>query len=183
DPDGRGSLPSHAFPPTPFTEVCSLDSIGRCTGNRHRIPLRGRCIILISRAVARPCREPTMTQTMQRELFQTDPPDPTEAASLFADIVFDRPLDDAYTYAVPDARAAAVAVGSRRLPPTGGANRTPAAFGARLSKTAPARPLKKLLRVLEEEALLPPTLWRLTRWMAASSLCGGGQVLNAVAPA
>ena len=40
---------------------------------------------------------------MQRDLFPTEAPASTEAPGLFADIVFDRPVDHAFTYAVPDA--------------------------------------------------------------------------------
>ena len=40
-------------------------------------------------------------------------------ASLFADVVFDRPLDHAYTYAVPDHLREQVAVGKRIEAPFG----------------------------------------------------------------
>ena len=40
---------------------------------------------------------------MQRDLFAGEQPDaPLVVGGLFADIVFDRPLDAAYTYAVPE---------------------------------------------------------------------------------
>ena len=43
-----------------------------------------------------------MTQTLQRDLFGLDEPPEPPVAGLFADIVFDRPLDHAFTYAVGD---------------------------------------------------------------------------------
>ena len=47
----------------------------------------------------------------------------------------------------------------------------------------PDRAVKNLQRVLDEEALLTPSLLRLTRWLADYYLCGWGQVLHAVVPA
>src|SRR5262249_21571890 len=56
-------------------------------------------------------------------------------------------------------------------------------YCVRLSESAPDRPVKEVLRVLDDEALLTDNLLRLTRWMADYYLCGWGQVLNAVIPA
>ena len=44
-----------------------------------------------------------VTHAVQRDLFAEASEKP--ATSLFADLVFDRPLDHAYTYAVPEAVA------------------------------------------------------------------------------
>jgi hypothetical protein len=41
-----------------------------------------------------------MTQTMQRDLFPPEPAPAPPAAGLFAEVVFDRPLDHPFTYAV-----------------------------------------------------------------------------------
>ena len=49
-------------------------------------------------------------------------------ASLFAEVVFDRPLDHAYTYAVPDELREAVAVGKRVLVPFGRGDRATVGF-------------------------------------------------------
>ena len=51
------------------------------------------------------------------EFESTD--EPTATAGLFADVVFDRPMDIAYTYAVPAALASVVAVGKRVEAPFG----------------------------------------------------------------
>jgi len=118
----------------------------------------------------------------QPELFQTaDPLAP--AAGLFADIVFDRPLDHAYSYAVPEELCDRLAIGKRVLAPFGKGDRPTVGFCIRMSKSGPDREVKAILRVLDEEALLTPDLLRLTRWMADYYLCGWGQVLNAVLPA
>ena len=123
-----------------------------------------------------------MTPTMQRDLF-TPKEAPRSAASLFADVVFDRPLDHAFTYAVGDELRDAVAVGKRVRAPFGRGDRATVGYCVRLSETAPEREVKELVGVLDDEALLTDNLLRLTRWMADYYLCGWGQVLNAVVPA
>src|SRR5262249_47654911 len=124
-----------------------------------------------------------MTQTLQRELFATAPEPLPQTASLFADVVFDRPLDHAYTYAVPDALRNHIAIGKRVQAPFGKGDKSTVGYCVRLSEPPPERAVKDLRGVLDDEALLTPDLLRLTRWMADYYLCGWGQVLNAVVPA
>ncbi len=124
-----------------------------------------------------------MTQPTQRDLFGDSAAPPAPAAGLFAEVVFDRPLDHAYSYAVPDDLRAAVAVGKRVLAPFGKGDKPTVGYCVGLGGTAPDRPVKALRRVLDDEALLTPDLLRLTRWMADYYLCGWGQVLNGVVPA
>ena len=57
--------------------------------------------------------------TTQRDLFGEAPAPPAQAAGLFAEVVFDRPLDHAYTYAVPDGMRDVIAVGKRVQAPFG----------------------------------------------------------------
>ncbi len=104
--------------------------------------------------------------------------------SLFADVVFDRPLDHAFTYAVGDGVCAMrIAVGKRIRAPFGRGDKATVGYCVRLSETPPDRQVKELVGVLDDEALLTDNLLRLTRWMADYYLCGWGQVLNAVVPA
>ena len=57
-------------------------------------------------------REPTVMHGTQRDLFG-DVDTPTASTyALYAEVVFDRPLDHAYTYAVPESLQSAVAVGA-----------------------------------------------------------------------
>src|SRR5205823_3922860 len=121
-----------------------------------------------------------MMKTEQRELFGD--PGPVSEASLFVDLVFDRPLDQAYSYAVPDELAQHVGVGKRVLAPFGKGERATVGYCIRVSTTPPSRTVKAIRQVLDEDALLTPELLRLTRWMADYYLCGWGQVLNAVIP-
>jgi primosomal protein N' (replication factor Y) len=117
----------------------------------------------------------------QGELFD-DPVAPATASGLFAEVVFDRPLDHAYTYAVPESLRDAVGVGKRVLAPFGRGDKATTGYCVHLGEVAPDRPVKPLLRVLDGDALFDPNLLRLTRWMADYYLCGWGQVLNAVVP-
>src|SRR5947199_6251346 len=119
---------------------------------------------------------------MQRDLF-TPEEGPPQAAGLFADVVFDRPLDHAFTYAVGEKLRGGVAVGKRVRAPFGRGDRATVGYCVRLSETPPEREVKELVAVLDDEALLTDNLLRLTRWMADYYLCGWGQVLNAVVPA
>jgi primosomal protein N' (replication factor Y) len=103
---------------------------------------------------------------------------------LFADVVFDRPLDHPFTYAVPDHLAGTIGVGKRVEAPLGTRN-TPG-FCVRVSPHAPAfdpDKIKPVTRVLDEDALVDDHLMSLTRWMADYYLCGWGQVLHAIVPA
>jgi primosomal protein N' (replication factor Y) len=105
------------------------------------------------------------------------------AAGRFAEIVFDRPLDHAYTYGVPDHLLDVIAVGKRVLAPFGRGDRQTAGFCVGVTSKAPEREFKSLTEVLDDEPLLTPQILQLTRWLADYYLCGWGQVLNAVVPA
>jgi primosomal protein N' (replication factor Y) len=130
------------------------------------------------------CLEPSTVT--QRELFPSpieSPPPPEAPVSLFADLVFDRPLDHAYSYGVPDHLLGKIAIGVRVLAPFGKGDRPTPGFCVRLSDQVPRHPCKTLIRVLDDQVVLTPELMRLTRWMADYYLCGWGQALNAVVPA
>jgi primosomal protein N' (replication factor Y) len=120
---------------------------------------------------------------MQRELFAPETPEAEQAAGPFADVVFDRPLDHAFSYAVGEGLRDRIAVGKRVRVPFGRGNKTTVGYCVRVTKEAPPRPVKEIVEVLDDEPLLTDHLLRLTRWMADYYLCGWGQVLNAVVPA
>jgi primosomal protein N' (replication factor Y) (superfamily II helicase) len=105
--------------------------------------------------------------------------------TLFADVVFDRPLDHAYTYAVPDHLATRIGVGKRVEVPFGKGGKATAGFCVRVTDTQPTSgyEIKTVTRVLDDDAIVDEHLMKLTRWMADYYLCGWGQVLHAVVPA
>src|SRR5581483_9624950 len=123
-------------------------------------------------------------------LFKVEMEQPAHAGhspqpTLFADIVFDRPLDHAYTYAVPPELVGKVGVGKRVEAPFGKGGKATPGFCVRVSPHPPAAgfEIKHLSRTLDDDALVDDHLMKLTRWMADYYLCGWGQVLHAVVPA
>lgn len=109
--------------------------------------------------------------------------DPSAATPLYADIVFDRPLDHAYSYSVPEHLVPRIAVGKRVAAPFGRGDTGTVGYCVRVHSVPPIRTVKAIADVLDDEALLTDALLRLTRWMADYYLCGWGQVLQAVLPA
>src|SRR5437763_943856 len=104
---------------------------------------------------------------MQRDLFPSESPQPAVlTGGQFADVVFDRPLDHAFTYAIGEALRQRVGVGKRVRVPFGRGDRATTGYCVRVHEQPPARAVKELLDVLDDEALLDDTLLRLTRWMA-----------------
>src|SRR5258707_6440879 len=111
-------------------------------------------------------RDPALTDTSQGDLFGNVDAAPAPTAGRFADVVFDRPLDHAYSYAVPNSLRDSVGVGKRVLAPFGRGDKATVGYCVRLSDAAPPRPVKELNRVLDDEPLLTADLLRLTRWIA-----------------
>jgi primosomal protein N' (replication factor Y) len=123
---------------------------------------------------------------MQPELFHeaiSEPDKASERSELFVEVVFNRPLEHVYSYAVPRSLRERVAVGKRVLAPFGKGDRQTIGYCIGVSDTVPERKVKELSQVLGDEPLLTPHLLRLTRWMADYYLCGWGQVLHSVVPA
>src|SRR6478609_8811976 len=108
---------------------------------------------------------------------------PSSVSRLYAAIVFDRPLDHAYSYAAPEGLVAKIGVGKRIEAPVGRGDKLTVGYCVHVHHVPPVRDVKTLTAVLDEEALLTDSLLRLTRWMADYYLCGWGQVLQAVLPA
>jgi primosomal protein N' (replication factor Y) len=102
---------------------------------------------------------------------------------LFVDVVFDRPLDHAYTYSVPDDLRTSVGVGKRVECSFGRGDKDTIGYIIRVADIPPLREVKPISKVIDDTALLDDQLLKLTRWMADYYLCGWGQVLHAVVPA
>src|SRR5262249_51350591 len=95
---------------------------------------------------------------LQGELFVDTAVAPAATTGLFAEIVFDRPLDHAYTYAVPERWHGTLAVGKRVLAPFGRGDRATTGFCVGINQTPQTRPVKEILRVVDDEPLLTDTL-------------------------
>ena len=106
-----------------------------------------------------------------------------EQYNLYAQIVFDRPLEVPYTYAVPSSLEGTIKKGARVLAPLGRGDKNTPGWCVDLTGTKPERTVKPLRGVLDPEPLVDDHLLELTRWMADYYLCGWGQALQAVVPA
>jgi primosomal protein N' (replication factor Y) len=136
-------------------------------------------------------KDPDMeaVQESQGRLFEIpEPPEesPTQeeekGTKVFAEIVFDRPLDHSYSYGVPSRFQGALEIGKRVMAPFGRGDRPTIGYCVGLTETPPERAVKRITSILDDRALVTPTLMKLTRWMADYYLCAWGQVLNAVVP-
>lgn len=126
----------------------------------------------------------SVLETHQPNLFESQALPPLPLSGQYADVVFDRPMDHAYSYAVPQTLQGVIAVGQRVLVPFGKGDRHTVGFCVGLTDQPPGHhQVKTLLDVLDAETLLTSHLLKLTRWMADYYLCSWGQVLNAVVPA
>ncbi len=99
-------------------------------------------------------------------------------------VVLPLPLDQAFTYCVPEALEREVQVGCRVLVPFGPRRLTGLVVGAGDEATADAqgRRLKAILDVLDDEPSFTDEMLRLTRWMADYYVCGWGEVARAALP-
>jgi len=122
------------------------------------------------------------TMTAEPRLFD-EPAEMPEHVGTYADVVFDRPLDTPYTYAVPDELAATLRPGMRVEVPFGRGDKRDVGYVVIVHRTAPPREVKAVARVLDAQVLIPDKLLHLTRWVADYYLCGWGQALQAVVPA
>src|SRR5580698_10361209 len=112
-----------------------------------------------------------MSTAVTAGLFGPDPAEEPAATGLFAEIVFDRPLDHAYTYAVPESLRDAVAVGKRLTAPFGRGDRATVGYCVGLRTDAPPRAVKAITGIADAEPLLMPDLLRLTPWLADYYMC------------
>ena len=103
----------------------------------------------------------------------------------FAGVVFNRPMDQVYSYAIPRRLRPTMRVGQRVRVPLGRSNRPVTAYVVSIDPTAQVNPgkVKEVLEVLDDPPLIDGVMLELTRWMAGYYACSRGQALDAVVPA
>ena len=121
----------------------------------------------------------------QAAWFDADPEVETEGP--FAGVVFNRPIDQVFTYRVPARLRGVVRPGQRVRVPLGRGNQPAVGYCVRVDAAppegvAPGR-VKDLLEVLDDPPLIDAAMLELTRWMAGYYACSWGQALDAVVPA
>jgi len=123
----------------------------------------------------------------QKNLFDTEP-EPWElddqAERTVATLVLPDVPGGPYDYLVPDKLRGQVEPGRRVRVPFSRSNRSQIGYCVAVSScTKFSGRLKEIKDVVDEQALLSPSMLRLTKWMSQHYLCDWGQVLTAVVPA
>ncbi|WP_152050386.1 replication restart helicase PriA [Tautonia marina] len=108
-----------------------------------------------------------------------------EAEGPFAGVVFNRPMEEVYTYAIPRHLRQSLRVGQRVRVPLGRSNQAVTAYCVRIEPTANVAPgkVKEVLEILDDPPLIDGVMLDLTHWMAGYYSCSWGQALDAVVPA
>ncbi len=118
--------------------------------------------------------------TRQPEWFTAEPQTPE---GLFAQVVFNRPLSQSYSYAIPAEWLDRIQIGQRVRVPLGRGNQPTLGYCIGLTRHVPVQRVKPILEIIDEVPLLTTELLQLTQWLADYYLCGWGQVLDAALPA
>lgn len=105
----------------------------------------------------------------------------------FAGIVFNRPLDNVFTYRVPESLRARLRPGQRVIVPLGRGNAPATGYCVRIDDETgpdadPAR-IKEVSEILDDPPLIDQAMLELTRWLSGYYACSWGQALDAVVPA
>jgi primosomal protein N' (replication factor Y) len=108
--------------------------------------------------------------------------EPTAHGSLFAEVVFNLPLDQIFTYTIPEDLKDQVQPGVRVFVSFGAGKQTGYVVGL-TEETDPDIKLKPILEVPDSEPLLSSSMLELTRWIADYYQSGWGEVIRAALPA
>jgi primosomal protein N' (replication factor Y) len=112
---------------------------------------------------------------------------PSARDGAYAGVVFNRPVDQVFTYRVPPRLGGAVRRGQRVRVPLGRGSQPAIGYCVRLDAAppaglAPAR-IKDVLDALDDPPLIDAAMLELTRWLAGYYACSWGQALDAAVPA
>ena len=105
---------------------------------------------------------------------------PASVPVLYCDVSLPVPLDQPFTYRLPETLRHRVKTGCRLLVPFG--KRTVAGVVLRTHGEAPAAEPREALRLLDEEPVLDPGLLKLGRWISEYYCAPLGETLRAMTP-
>ena len=100
---------------------------------------------------------------------------------MYADVVFPSPLEQSFTYLVPEGMAGDIQVGQRVLVPFG--RRRLTGFVVGLKEETDVEKVRPIEDILETEPSFTPEILELARWMSEYYLCSWGEALRACLPA
>jgi len=101
-----------------------------------------------------------------------------------AEVALNIPIDQLFTYIVPDPLRDKLHPGQRVKVPFGRGSRTMTGFCVRVGPVGKVtRKLKEIAEVIDREPLINQQMLDLTEWIGKRYLCGWGQVLESVIPA
>lgn len=108
-----------------------------------------------------------------------------EARGPFAGVVFNRPLDQVFSYGIPHRLVGKIAVGQRVRVPLGRGNQETTGYCVRIDDQAEIDPgrVKQIIEIVDDPPLIDETMLRLTQWLARYYGCSWGQALDAAVPA
>ncbi len=103
----------------------------------------------------------------------------------FAGVVFNRPVDQVFSYRIPPGLRAKVVPGQRVKVPLGRGNTPSVGYCVRVDDSAEVDPrkVKDVIDVLDDPPLIDGAMLDLTRWIAGYYSCTWGQALDSVVPA
>jgi len=103
----------------------------------------------------------------------------------FAGVVFNRPVDQVFSYRVPAGLRSRVVPGQRVKVPLGRGNTPSVGYCVRVDDSAEVDPgrVKDVIDVLDDPPLIDGAMLDLTRWIGSYYACAWGQALDAVVPA
>ena len=110
---------------------------------------------------------------------------PVAVEGPFAGVVFNRPVDQVFSYKIPGGLRAKCVPGQRVKVPLGRGNTPSVGYCVRVDESAEVDPsrVKGVIEVLDDPPLIDGAMLELTRWMASYYACAWGQALDAVVPA
>src|SRR5271156_5457257 len=103
----------------------------------------------------------------------------------FAGVVFNRPVDQVFSYQIPPVLATKVVPGQRVRVPLGRGNTPVVGYCVRVDDFAEVDPkkIKDVVDIVDDPPLVDQAMLDLTRWMAGYYSCAWGQALDSVVPA
>ncbi len=103
----------------------------------------------------------------------------------FAGVVFNRPVDQVFSYRIPLRLLNNVLPGQRVRVPLGRGNTPSVGYVVAVTPTAEVNPgrIKEVIEILDDPPLIDGAMLDLTRWISRYYACTWGQALDAVVPA